>query len=40
MTGTPVQRDSLGRESPHKGWLACLATSRELENWTPKGPVP
>jgi predicted GH43/DUF377 family glycosyl hydrolase len=22
-----------------KGWLACLATSRDLVNWTPKGPV-
>ena len=22
-----------------KGWLACLATSRDLTHWTPKGPV-
>lgn len=22
-----------------KGWLTCLATSRDLVNWTPKGPV-
>ncbi|MGW8256986.1 MAG: hypothetical protein ACWGMZ_05840, partial [Thermoguttaceae bacterium] len=22
-----------------KGWLACLATSKDLVNWTPKGPV-
>jgi predicted GH43/DUF377 family glycosyl hydrolase len=22
-----------------KGWLACLATSTDLVNWTPKGPV-
>jgi predicted GH43/DUF377 family glycosyl hydrolase len=22
-----------------RGWLACLATSKDLMNWTPKGPV-
>ena len=22
-----------------KGWLCCLATSKDLLNWTPKGPV-
>jgi len=22
-----------------KGWLACLATSQDLEHWTPRGPA-